>query len=347
MDHGEVLGSIPEGGEVRGFSLSAGAMRARVMNYGATLMALWAPDRTGRSENVVLGFDTLEPYLAGTPYFGATVGRYANRIGGARFTLDGVSHQLTANEGASQLHGGARGFDKRLWHVVDSGAASVALRYLSADGEEGFPGELRVDISYRIEPDRLILEYRATTSKPTPVNLTHHSYFNLSGEALREITDHDLMIDAAAMTPVDATQIPTGEIRPVAGTPFDFQRARRIGAAIDADDEQIRIGGGYDHNFVLNKPQPAACACAAILSNPVSGRRMQVWTSEPGLQIYSGNHLDGSLRGRSGAFTRRTGLCLEPQHFPDSPNKPAFPSTILRPGAVYRSRTELRFSTFG
>jgi aldose 1-epimerase len=295
----------------------------------------------------VLGFDTLAPYLAGTPYFGATIGRYANRIAGARFVLDGREHKLHANDGRNHLHGGAVGFDKVVWTArpsQDGRSAAVAFSYVSADGEEGYPGELSVETMYRLSGDRLSIAYRATTTKPTPVNLTHHSYFNLSGEALRGVTEHDLRIDAERFAPIDAELIPTGELHPVEDTPFDFRTPHTIGARIDDDDEQLRLGGGYDHTFVLNKSAPGELTRAAVVSDPDSGRVMEVWTTEPGLQVYSGNALDGSLIGPHGPFVRRSGLCLEPQHFPNSPNEPHFPSTILRPGREYRSCTELRFA---
>ncbi len=309
-------------------------LTAEIMTYGAALMALRTPDRSGRLESIVLGFDALDPYLAGTPYFGATVGRYANRIAGARFELDGALYALDANDGRNHLHGGAVGFDKAVWRAqpVNDG---VQLSYVSADGEEGYPGELTVAVTYRLtDDDRLRIEYRATTTKPTHINLTHHSYFNLTGDARREITGHELTIDAESYTPVDPELIPTGELRDVAGTPFDFRTPNAIGARIDNDDAQLRLGGGYDHNFVLNKTAPGALTRAAAVFDPESGRAMEVWTTAPGAQFYSGN----------GLAARRTGFCLEPQHFPNSPNEPRFPSTILRPDAEYRSRTEFRFT---
>lgn len=309
-------------------------------------MALRTPDRAGRFENIVLGFDALEPYLAGTPYFGATIGRYANRIAGARFSLDGHQYKLAANDGANSLHSGTVGFDKVLWRARafnDAQGAAVEFTHTSPDGDEGYPGELKVSVTYRLGDDRLIIDYAAITTKATPVNLTHHSYFNLSGAALREITAHELTIAADRYTPVDEKLIPTGELHDVAGTPFDFRSSRVIGAHIADVDEQLARAGGYDHNFVLNKPAPDALTHAATLRDPASGRAMEVWTTEPGLQFYSGNFLDGSLVGEHGPFTRRTGLCLEPQHFPNAPNEPRFPSTILRPGEAYSSRTEFRF----
>lgn len=332
------LGRMPDGRNIERYVLrNAHGLSAEIMTYGATLMALRTPDRAGQLENVALGFDTLEPYLAGTPYFGATVGRYANRIAGARFSLDGREYKLAANDGRNHIHGGVVGFDKAVWTArpidVDT-RAGVTLSHVSPDGDEGYPGELTVHVSYVLsDDDCLSIDYRVTTTKPTPVNLTHHSYFNLS--AARDVTGHTLRINADHYTPVDADLIPTGDLAPVAGTPFDFRAARQIGACIDEDDAQLRLAGGYDHNYVLNKPTPDALACAALLSDPTSGRVLELWTTEPGLQFYSGNSL-------SGRFARRSGLCLEPQHFPNSPNEPRFPSTILRPGEEYRSCTEFR-----
>ena len=336
-----LLGCTRDGRAVERYVLrNRQGISAEVMTYGATLMALRTSDRRGRFESIVLGFDTLEPYLAGAPYFGATIGRYANRIAGARFELDGLEHKLAVNDGRNHLHGGARGFDKVVWDArpfMDAQGAGVVFSHLSADGDEGYPGELAVETTYQLtDDDRLVIAYRATTTKPTHVNLTHHSYFNLSGDAAHEISGHELVIDADRFTPVDAELIPTGELIGVAGTPFDFRTPRAIGARIEENDAQLRLAGGYDHNFVLNKPAPDALSRAAIVSEPKSGRAMEVWTTEPGLQVYSGNSLAAPSK-------RRSGLCLEPQHFPNTPNEPRFPSTILRPGEEYRSRTEFRF----
>jgi aldose 1-epimerase len=335
------LGRTANGRSVERYALrNARGLEAEVMTYGATLMALRTPDRGGRFESIVLGFDALEPYLAGTHYFGATIGRYANRIAGARFELDGTIYTLAANDDRNHLHGGAVGFDKVVWRaqpVTDADSAGIQFSYVSADGEEGYPGQLSVDVTYRLtDDDRLSIDYRATTTKPTHVSLTHHSYFNLSGDASREIIGHALQIDADRYAPVDAELIPAGELSNVAGTPFDFRAPRKIGDRIDADDAQLRFAGGYDHSFALNKPAPNAPQPAALVFEPESGRVMEVWTTEPGLQFYSGNSLDGRLK-------RRTGLCLEPQHFPNTPNEPRFPSTVLRPGEEYRSRTILHF----
>lgn len=334
-------GRTPEGRCVERYTLrNAHGLEADIMTYGATLMALRTPDREGRFENLVLGFDTLEPYLAGTPYFGATIGRYANRIAGARFTLDGREYKLTANDGRNQLHGGAVGFDKVVWEAfagTHQDSATVAFAHFSPDGDQGYPGAMHVDVVYQLtDRNCLSIDYFATTTKPTHVNLTHHSYFNLTGDAAQEITSHELIIDAEKYLPVDAELIPTGELRDVAGD-FDFRAAHVLGSRIEANDAQLRIAGGYDHTFVLNKPAPGAFERAGVLSESGSGRVVEVWTTEPGLQFYSGNNL-------AAPFARRTGVCLEPQHFPNTPNTPTFPSTVLLPGHAYRSRTEFRFS---
>ncbi len=333
---------------VRIYTLKSGrGIEARIMTYGASIVSLKTPDKDGHLQNIVLGFSTLEPYLGGVPYYGATVGRYANRIAGARFVLDGVAYALSANDGPNTLHGGVRGFDKRIWKAaVDSAHNSLALTYVSAAGEEGFPGQLTARVTYRLrEDDSLSIEYEATTTAPTPVNLANHSYFNLSGDPARSILTHELTINADRFTPVNATLIPTGELRPVAGTPFDFRSQAVIGSRIDADDAQLRIGHGYDHNWVLNTQHGEALRFAARLADPASGRVLEVLTTQPGLQFYSGNFMDGKPAGQGSVYNHRTGLCLETQHFPDSPNQQAFPDTILRPGETYSQKTVLRFRT--
>lgn len=320
-------------------------VEARIMTYGATLVSLKAPDRAGHFKNIVLGFDSLEPYLGAKAYFGATAGRYANRIAKARFTLDGKTYQLAANDGPNTLHGGIRGFDKRIWQAEPLPASAghgVRLTYVSAAGEEGFPGELTAHATYRLDDnDNLEIEYGATTTAPTPVNLVNHAYFNLTGDPNAPVLDHVVTINADRLTPVDATLIPTGELRAVAGTPFDFRTPHAVGARIGEPDEQLRLGHGYDHNFVLNKVG-AGMSLAAVVSDPKSGRSLEVRTTQPGVQFYTGNFLNGKPAAQGGsAYAYRTGLCLETQHFPDSPNQPSFPSTILRPGQVYAEKTVL------
>jgi aldose 1-epimerase len=343
------FGQLPDGRGVEQFTLvNVHGVEARVMTYGAIITVLRVPDRAGRLEDVVFGFDDLAGYLHDPPYFGAVVGRYANRIARGEFTLDGVTYHLARNNGPNSLHGGLRGFDKVLWtgepFRTDSGAG-VALRYTSRDGEEGYPGTLAVRVAYTLTADdRLVVDYEAATDRATPVNLSQHTYFNLHGAGRGDILDHLLTLDASAFTPVDSTLIPTGEIAPVAGTPFDFRTATAIGARIAAANEQLRFGQGYDHNWVLDRAGGAGLVHAARLADPVSGRTLDVSTTEPGIQFYSGNFLDGSITGKGGQlYRRRTALCLETQHFPDSPNHPSFPSTILRPGVTARSRTVFAF----
>lgn len=346
---GAGFGSV-DGQPVEIYTLSnAHGIEARIATYGATIVSLKTPDRRGRLQNIVLGFDDLQHYLAaGVPYYGATVGRYANRIAHGRFTIDGTSYQLPLNDGPNSLHGGRRGFDKRLWTAdPDHAGNRLRLTYVSAAGEEGYPGELTAHVTYRLaDDDSLEIRFEATTTAPTPVNLANHAYFNLSGDPTRSIVDHLLQIDAAEFTPVDATLIPTGELRAVAGTPFDFRSAKPVGLRIGAEDEQLAFGHGYDHNWVLT-PAPAKSALrpAAVLSDPRSGRVLQVLTTQPGLQFYSGNFMDGKPSGQGSVFGYRTGLCLETQHFPDSPNHAGFPGTILRPGDTYAEQTVLRFRT--
>ena len=322
-------------------------IEVRVMTYGAAVVSLRTPDRAGNLKNIVLGFDSFEPYLAGVPYFGATVGRYANRIANGRFTLDGKTYQLPQNNGPNSLHGGTRGFDKRVWRaqVLESTSGpSLRLSYRSAAGEEGYPGELIAHVTYRLKDDNsLAIDYDATTTAPTPINLANHAYFNLTGDPEQSILGHVLTIHADRFTPVDATLIPTGELRAVAGTPLDFRVPRVIGSHIDDEDEQLRFGHGYDQNWVLNHPVPATLSSAAVLTDPQSGRMLEIRTTQPGLQFYSGNFLGGNPVGGAMPFKRRTGLCLETHHFPDSPNRARFPPTILRPGQVYSEKTLLVF----
>jgi galactose mutarotase-like enzyme len=344
------FGQLPDGRAVEQFTLTnAHGIEARVITYGGIITSIRAPDRSGHLDDIVLGFDSLAGYLRDSPYFGAIVGRYANRIANGQFSLDGTTYHFTKNNGPNTLHGGVRGFDKVVWtgepFQTDSGVG-VTLRYTSKDGEEGFPGTLTARVTYTLTPrDELIVDYEATSDKATPVNLSQHTYWNLHGAGNGDILDHVLTLDAAAFTPVDSTLIPTGEFAPVAGTPFDFRAATRVGARIGQDNTQLRFGRGYDHNWVLDRAGGAGLVHAARVVEPTSGRTLDVSTTEPGVQFYAGNFLDGTIKGKSGrVYAHRSGLCLETQHFPDSPNHPNFPSTILRPGATYRSRTVFRFS---
>lgn len=344
------FGKTLEGKAVELYTLTnRNGMEASITTYGAIVVSLTAPDRDGKYADVVLGFDRLEGYLAGHPYFGAIVGRYGNRIAKGKFTLDEKEYTLAVNNGENHLHGGIKGFDKAVWQArasIKKTGVELALTYTSADGEEGYPGNLAVKAVYTLTNDNeLKIEYSATTDKPTPVNLTNHSYFNLAGQGSGDILGHELMIAADRFTPVDQGLIPTGELRPVEGTPFDFRKPTAIGARIEQADEQLKFGGGYDHNFVLNKQQQGALELAASVYELKSGRRMEVFTTEPGIQFYCGNFLDGTNVGKGGkVYNFRNGLCLETQHFPDSPNKPEFPSVILKPGKEYSTTTVYKFS---
>jgi aldose 1-epimerase len=326
-----------------------GRFEAAVTNYGGIVTSLKVPDRNGVLADIVLGFDSAAGYLKPHPYFGALIGRYANRIAGGRFRLDGVEYTLARNNGENHLHGGVRGFDKVVWNArdVSSGRAAILeLSYSSKDGEEGYPGNLDVTVRYSVtEGNELKIEYTATTDKDTILNLTNHSYFNLAGQGGTDVLSHEVKLDADRFTPVNSGLIPTGETRDVAGTPFDFRQPHRIGERIDLPDEQLKLGNGYDHNFVVTGT-PGVLRPAARVTDSASGRVMEVLTTEPGVQLYTGNFLDGSLTGKSGKiYLRRYGLCLETQHFPDSPNKPQFPSVVLKPGQTFRSTTIYRFST--
>lgn len=320
---------------------------AQITNYGGIVVTLNVPDRSGRLDDVVLGFDNLEAYLKVHPFFGALVGRYGNRIANGKFSLHGVEYTLAQNDGPNSLHGGLKGFDKVFWDAkpLDTpNGPALELTYLSQDGEEGYPGNLLVKVIYTLtHTNELRIDYSATTDKDTVINLTHHSYFNLAGAGQGDILAHELMIEADKFTPVNANLIPTGELRPVAGTPFDFTQPTPIGLRLNQADEQLKFGGGYDHNWVLNS-QDGSLALAARVFEPASGRVMELWTTEPGVQFYSGNFLDGSIIGKGGcAYPRRSALCLETQHFPDSPNHPEFPSTVLRTGQTYTSTTVYKF----
>lgn len=324
-------------------TIARGPYRAELITLGAALRVLEVPDRSGVPANVVLGFAALDDYRGPPRFYGAVTGRYANRIAGARFTLDGVEHRIAANDGANSLHSGPMGLDQQLWEVVARSADTVTFRHVSPAGHNGFPGTLTVEARYAIEADGLAITLTATTDAATVINLTHHAYFNLAGEASgADILDHVLRISSSRTTPVGPGLIPTGGFAEVSGTPFDFRVPQRVGARIDADDAQLRLGRGYDHNFVID----GAPRCVATLFDPASGRVLDLHSGEPGLQFYSGNHLAGGTPGTSGRiYAARDGLCLEPQKFPDSPNQPGFPSTRLDPGEVYRHDIAFRFRT--
>jgi aldose 1-epimerase len=339
------FGSTPDGTKVEIYTLEEGALKARIMTYGARLVSLEVPDRSGKPGDIVLGYESLAGYTADPKsYFGSIVGRYGNRIAHASFTLDGKEHHLPANDGTNTLHGGIKGFDKLVWHgrEIPNG---VELTLVSKDGDQGFPGTLTARVRYTLGAHALKIEYFATTDKDTVLNLTNHSYFNLAGEGHGDILNHQVMIPADRYTPVDASLIPTGELAPVAGTPLDFHNPTAIGARIDDSFEQMRLAGGYDHNYVLNG-QMGVLQEAARVVEPTTGRILTVETTQPGLQFYSGNFLDGTLTGKHGhVYSKHAGFCLETQHFPDSPNHPKFPTTELKPGETYHSVTTFGFST--
>ncbi|RKN45787.1 aldose epimerase family protein [Streptomyces hoynatensis] len=341
----EPFGRLADGTEVHRWTLARGGTRLGVLAYGGVVQSLELPDRDGRTANVSLGFGSLEPYLAGSPYFGALIGRYGNRIAGGRFTLDGREYRLPVNDGPHSLHGGDEGFDKRLWEVTPSSPAGLTLRLTSPAGDAGYPGTLETRVNYTLtEEGALRIDYAATTDATTPVNLTSHIYFNLAGEGAGPVADHRLGLAAGRYTPVTETLIPTGELAPVEGTPFDFRRAKPIGRDLREAHPQLLHAQGYDHNFVLDKGVTAAPEHVATLFDPGSGRVMKVATTEPGIQFYSGNFLDGTLAGPSGRTYRQgDALCLETQHFPDSPNHPHFPATWLHPGRTHRSTTIYSF----
>ncbi|AWE50082.1 MULTISPECIES: aldose epimerase family protein [Streptomyces] len=344
-----LFGVLPDGTKVHSWSLANGGTRMKVLSYGGVVQSLEVPDRRGRLANVSLGFRSLDDYVASSPYFGALIGRYGNRIGKGRFTLDGRTYQVDVNDGENSLHGGAQGFDKRVWDVepFTKGAdVGLHLHLTSRDGEMGYPGTLRVKVTYTLTRyGDWRIDYAATTDKPTVVNLTSHVYWNLAGEGSGSIEGHRLKIDGSRYTPVDAGLIPTGEQARVAGTPFDFRRAKTVGEDLRVAHQQLLYGQGFDHNWVLDKGISPRPEWAATLQDPSSGRTLRIATTEPGLQFYSGNFLDGTLVGTGGRVYRQgDGLCLETQHFPDSPNRPSFPSTVLRPGQTYRSTTVHSFT---
>jgi aldose 1-epimerase len=337
------FGVTKEGVAVDLYTLRRGDIEARITNYGGIVTSLLTPDRDGKHGDVVLGYDHLEGYLKSSPYFGALVGRFGNRIAGGKFSLNGVTYKLPANNGPNCLHGGLTGFDKVVWQAraIESEPA-LELSYLSRDGEEGFPGNLSVRAVYSLTADNgLRLDYTATTDKDTVLNLTQHTYFNLAGKG--DVLAHEVFIDADHFTAVDENLIPTGELRPVAGTPFDFRKQTPIGARINQDDAQLNLGHGYDHNFALNHPTGRLDVIARAF-DPSSGRILEASSTEPGMQFYTGNHLNGSIFGKGGwAYQARNGFCFEAQHYPDSPNQPSFPSVVLKPGETYRSTIIYRF----
>ncbi|MEU0223513.1 aldose epimerase family protein [Streptomyces sp. NPDC006284] len=340
----ELFGRLADGTKVYRWSLENGGTRMKVLSYGGVVQSLEVPDRRGRYANVSAGFDNLDDYVASSPYFGALIGRYGNRIGRGRFTLDGKAYQLSVNDGEQSLHGGAQGFDKRVWDVEPFTAGSdvgLVLYYTSVDGEMGYPGTLRSKVTYTLtRRGEWRIDYEATTDKATVVNLTSHVYWNLAGEGSGTIEDHELSIAASRYTPTDAGLIPTGERAKVSGTPFDFRRAKTVGRDLRDAHPQLVTAKGFDHNWVLDKGVTDRPEHIATLRDPASGRTLRIATDQPGLQFYSGNFLDGTLTG-TGGFLYRQGdaLCLETQHFPDSPNQPSFPSTVLRPGQTYRTTT--------
>jgi aldose 1-epimerase len=344
------FGVTKDGTPVRLYTLTnSSGMKVKITDYGGIIVSIEVPDRNEKFADVVLGFDSLEGYLGPHPYFGAIVGRYANRIAGAAFTLGDQKYSLAANNGKNALHGGLRGFDKVVWtskQFFEKEARGVELEYLSKDGEEGYPGNLSVDVRYTLtDGNELRIDYSATTDKPTVLNLTNHSYFNLSGHGEGDILGHEVVINADRFTPVAEGLIPTGDIRPVSGTPLNLTVRTAIGDRINAPDEQIKLGGGYDHNYVLNG-RGGMMRLAAEVMEPKSGRALEVRTTEPGVQFYTGNFLDGTIKGKGGkVYGKRSGFCLETQHFPDSPNRPSFPSTVLKPGERFVSQTSYTFAT--
>jgi aldose 1-epimerase len=341
------FGKLADGRQASLYILSnKNGMEAAITNYGATLVSLKVPDRQGKLADVVLGYDNLEGYVSDKSYLGVTVGRYANRIGHARFTLDGKTYQLAKNDSDNTLHGGAVGFNKQLWDAKEvPGEQAVRFHYLSKDGEENFPGNLSVQVTYALtDANELKIDYAATTDKDTVLNLTNHAYYNLKGQGQGDILQHQLTLHADRFTPVDAGLIPTGELRAVQGTPFDFTAAHTIGERINHNDEQLKLGRGYDHNFVLNGKM-GTLRPAAQVYEPTTGRMMDILTTEPGIQLYSGNFLDGTIHGKAGkVYNHRYAFCLETQHFPDSPNQPQFPTTELKPGQRFHSTTVMKFS---
>ena len=343
--HGaKLFGTAPDGAPVWLYTLkNKNGAEARIMTYGGIIQSLEMPDKNGKFGDVVLGYDYLDGYVTNSPYFGALIGRYGNRIAKGHFTLDGVTYTIATNNYPNTLHGGVKGFDKVIWHVDASSPNSLSLSYASHDGEEGYPGSLNVKAVYTLtDENALHLEYTATSDKDTVVNLTQHSYFNLAGQG--DILSHVVYLNSDKFTPVDSTLIPTGELRPVDGTPFDFRTPTAIGARIGQDDEQLKSGKGYDHNWVINHPM-GELGLDARVKEPTTGRILEVWSTEPGLQFYSGNFLEGNIKGKGGwVYQFRNGFCMEPQHYPDSPNHDNFPPVVLHPGETYHNTIIYQFS---
>ena len=345
----ESFGTLPDGTSVDLYTITnAQGMEIRATNYGGIIVSLRVPDKKGNLDDIALGFDDLKGYLANTPYFGAIIGRYGNRIAKGKFTLDGKEYTLARNNGPNSIHGGLKGFNQVAWQAEPFQSpvgVGIILSYTSKDGEEGYPGNLKTKVTYTLTgKNEWIIDYEAVTDKATPVNLTEHTYFNLAGEGKGDVLGHILQLNASRFTPVDQSLIPTGELRPVKSTPLDFTQPTAIGARIDADYEQLRLGRGYDHNFVIDR-KDSDPVLAARVKEPTSGRVLEVYTTEPGVQLYTGNFLDGTITGKGGhVYKQRFGFCLETQHFPDSPNHPDFPTTILRPGQTYHSRTIYKMS---
>jgi aldose 1-epimerase len=346
-----VFGKLEDGAPIDIYTLkNRNGLQVEITTYGGAVVSIKTPDRSGRMSDIVLGYGDANGYVSDISYFGALIGRYANRIARGRFTLNGVEYHLPQNNGVNHLHGGVRGFHKVVWkarELTRTDGVGLELTYLSKDNEEGYPGNLSVTVNYVLsDANELRIEYHATTDKETVINLTHHSYFNLAGAGMGDILRHEVKINADRFTPVDETLIPTGELRAVKGTPFDFSRATAIGSRINQADDQLVFGKGYDHNFVLNK-KGQELSLAATVYEPTSGRALEMWTTEPGVQLYSGNFLD-KVRGKAGkVYNVHGGFCLEAQHFPDSPNQPAFPSTVLKPGERYTQTTVYKFMVRG
>jgi aldose 1-epimerase len=347
----ESFGTLPDGTPVDLYTVTnSHGIEIRATNYGGIVVSLRVPDKKGNLDDIALGFDDLKGYLANTPYFGAIIGRYGNRIANGKFALDGREYSLAKNNGPNSIHGGLNGFNKVVWHAEQfqtSAGVGLILTYTSKDGEEGYPGNLKTKVTYTLtDKNEWIIDYEAVTDKATPVNLTEHTYFNLAGEGTSDVLGHEMELKASRFTPVDQNLIPTGELRAVKGTPLDFTQSTAIGARIDSDYEQLRLGHGYDHNFVVDAAaKNSDPVLAARVKDPTSGRVLEVYTTQPGIQFYTGNFLDGTITGKKGhVYKQHYGFCLETQHFPDSPNHPEFPTTILKPGQTYQSRTIYKMS---